>query len=353
MPLLELNSIAKTFNHDPALSDVSLTIEEGTILCLLGPSGCGKTTLLRIIAGLERPDAGKVFFANRDMAHVAPYKRNFGMMFQEFALFPHLNVRENISFGMKMQGRPPAEIMERTREMLFLVGLEEFAQRGVSELSGGERQRVALARTLAPRPRLVLLDEPFGALDRALRERLLLEVRNILKRLGVTTVFVTHDQAEAYAVADIIAVMEKGRIEQRETPENLYAHPANERVARFLGFSNIMDGIVLPEGTIRTDIGVLHHVDHDFLPGAGVRVLVRPDAARIPNEGEEPGERETIVKGAVKSCLFRGRNYHLELLSGTGQVLAFELSNESRPSPAGSSLEIALSPSAVVIMPHA
>ncbi|MBN2299153.1 MAG: ABC transporter ATP-binding protein, partial [Deltaproteobacteria bacterium] len=211
MTLLELRSISKTFNHDPALDKVSLDIEEGTILCLLGPSGCGKTTLLRIIAGLEKADEGNVYFNKRDMADIEPHRRNFGMMFQEFALFPHLNVFENITFGLKMQNKSRAAILERTQEMLVLVGLEEYALRGVSELSGGERQRVALARTLAPQPRLVLLDEPFGALDRALRERLLLEVRNILKRLGVTTVFVTHDQAEAYAVADIIAVMDKGK----------------------------------------------------------------------------------------------------------------------------------------------
>lgn len=352
MTLLELRSISKTFNHDPALDKVSLDIEEGTILCLLGPSGCGKTTLLRIIAGLEKADEGNVYFNKRDMADIEPHRRNFGMMFQEFALFPHLNVFENITFGLKMQNKSRAAILERTQEMLVLVGLEEYALRGVSELSGGERQRVALARTLAPQPRLVLLDEPFGALDRALRERLLLEVRNILKRLGVTTVFVTHDQAEAYAVADIIAVMDKGKIEQTDTPENLYAHPANESVARFLGFHNLMDGLILPEKTIRTDLGVLHHIDHDSSPGTEVTVLIRPDGAKI-RDGSQPGEdRETIVKGVVKDCLFKGRNYHLEFQISTGQVLVFELSNESRPSPVGSSLELALSPSAVVIMPH-
>ena len=352
MALLDVRTISKTFNHNPALDSVSLEIEEGTILCLLGPSGCGKTTLLRIIAGLEKADAGDVYFDNKNIASVEPHRRNFGMMFQEFALFPHLNVTSNITFGLKMQKMQRETIIKRTGEMLSLVGLQDYALRGVSELSGGERQRVALARTLAPRPRLVLLDEPFGSLDRALRERLLLDVRNILKKLGVTTIFVTHDQAEAYAIADIIAVMDKGKIEQTDTPENLYSHPANENVARFLGFHNLIEGHILSEKTIQTNLGVLHHMDHGILPGTLVTVLIRPDGAKIRDNSKLMDERETVVKGVVKDCLFKGRNYHLEVQINTGQVLVFELSNESRPSPPGSSIELVLSPSAFVIMPH-
>ena len=217
------------------LHNVTLSLESRHILCLLGPSGCGKTTLLRIIAGLERPDRGKVLFDGTDMARIPPHRRRFGMMFQEFALFPHKNVFENVAFGLRMQKLPREEISRRTGEMLALVGLDGFGRRGVHTLSGGERQRVALARSLAPSPRLLMLDEPLGSLDRPLRERLLPELRQILKEIGITAIFVTHDHAEAFAMADVIAVFDKGRIEQMDTPENLRKSPANRTVADFLG----------------------------------------------------------------------------------------------------------------------
>ncbi len=350
MTLLRLRTLSKTFEREPVLDAVSLDVEEGSILCLLGPSGCGKTTLLRIIAGLEIPDTGTVYFDDRDMATVAPHLRNFGMMFQEFALFPHKNVLGNITFGLKMQKRPRREIRARAKEMLSLVGLEGYARRNVSELSGGERQRVALARTLAPNPRLVLLDEPLGALDKALRERLLLEMRDILKKVGVTTIFVTHDQTEAFAIADTVVVMDRGRIEQTDTPENLYAHPATASVALFLGFHNLVRGRIEAAGTMSTDLGILRLAEHGVPTGRDVMALIRPDGARIREASDQPDEGKTIISGVVKNCLFKGRNYHLELQTGTGQVLAFDISNESRPADPGQLIELILSPEAVVVM---
>jgi ABC-type Fe3+/spermidine/putrescine transport system ATPase subunit len=351
MALLELRHISKTFNHEPAVDDVSLDLEEGNILCLLGPSGCGKTTLLRIIAGLERPDEGTVYFDGRDMARIEPHRRNFGMMFQEFALFPHKDVIGNITFGLRMQKRSRMEILKRSQEMLSLVGLEGYSGRNVSELSGGERQRVALARSLAPHPALVLLDEPLGSLDRALRERLILEVRNILKTLQVTTVFVTHDQTEAFAIGDIIAVMNKGTIEQIDSPEKLYAHPANANVARFLGFHNLVEGLTMTEGTIETALGILHAGDHRLPTRTKVTVLIRPDGARLRDESNPAHSGEAVVSGMVKDCLFKGRNYHIELQINNGQVLVFDLPNESRPVLSGRSIDLVLSPRACVIMP--
>ena len=330
---------------------MNLDVEEGHILCLLGPSGCGKTTLLRIIAGLETSDTGTVFFDGKNMEHVEPHRRNFGMMFQEFALFPHKDVLGNIIFGLTLQKKSRNEITQRTDEMLDLVGLTGYARRNVSELSGGERQRVALARSLAPQPRLLLLDEPLGALDRALRERLLLDVRNILKKVGVTTIFVTHDQTEAFAIADIVAVMNKGRIEQIDAPEKLYARPANVTVARFLGFHNLVKGRIMDEDSIGTPVGVFHCADHGLSAGTAVTVLIMPDGARVADNAMPKGARETSLSGAVQDCLFKGNTYHLEIRTNDSQMLVFNLPKRSHPPGQGNMIELILSPSSFVIIP--
>ncbi|MFY9397351.1 MAG: ABC transporter ATP-binding protein, partial [Desulfomonilia bacterium] len=239
-----MRNITKSFGPANVLRQVSLSLERGTILCILGPSGSGKTTLLRIIAGLEEPDKGEILCQGRNLLLTRPHLRRFGMMFQDFALFPHLRISENIAFGLKMLGLPRGEIRKRVEEMLSLVGLEGFGSRRVSELSGGERQRVALARSLAPYPLLLLLDEPVGSLDRGLRERLLKDLRDILRRVGMTTIMVTHDQAEAFAVSDLIAVLDEGRIVQTGTPEELYRSPATPGIARFLGLGNLVQARV-------------------------------------------------------------------------------------------------------------
>ena len=217
------------------LQDVNITLPQGTKLSVLGPSGSGKTTLLRLIAGLEKPDSGTVIFNGQPMNDCPVHKRNFGMMFQEFALFPHLNVFNNIAFGLKMKGMQKAEIEFCVQEVLLMTGLENFRTRSIDELSGGERQRVALARTLAPRPDLLMLDEPLSSLDRVLRKKLLRQLTDIISKLNITTIFVTHDHKEAFSAGNQVIIMNQGKIEQQGTPEQLIQTPDNQWVKDFLG----------------------------------------------------------------------------------------------------------------------
>lgn len=240
MPVLAIEDIQKQFADGfDVLRGISLEAQPGEIVCLLGPSGCGKTTLLRIIAGLEKPDTGRVILDGQDMGQIPVHRRGIGLMFQDFALFPHQNVWGNVAFGLRMQGLPRPEINQRVSETLNLVNLGSLARRDVHQLSGGERQRVALARSLAPRPHLLLLDEPMGSLDRTLRDRLLEDLRDILKRVHVTTIYVTHDQAEAFAIADRVILMNEGRIVQAGRPEEVYRQPINAWAAGFLSLREL------------------------------------------------------------------------------------------------------------------
>jgi ABC-type Fe3+/spermidine/putrescine transport system ATPase subunit len=324
MALLEVTRVSKSFAPGTsAVDDVSLTLEQGEILCLLGPSGCGKTTLLRIIAGLELPDSGRVRFDGRDMAGVSPHERGFGMMFQDFALFPHKSVRDNVAFGLRMRRLPAAEIDVRVAEMLAAVDLEGFGGREIGQLSGGEQQRVALARALAPRPRLLMLDEPLGALDRALRERLMLDVRAILKRVGMTAIYVTHDQAEAFAVSDRLAVMNAGRIEQLGRPEAVHARPATPFVARFLGFENLLSAHVTASGEVETAVGRFRPAGAPLPAGAEGLLLIKPVLAEIEPAGVESDGAANRITGVVEGMAFRGRFSQLWLAAG-GERLLFE-----------------------------
>lgn len=349
MAHLQLIDIAKRFNAHPALDGIHLELEEGSILCLLGPSGCGKTTLLRIIAGLEMPDRGQVIFNGHDMAKVAPHLRRFRMMFQEYALFPHKNVFENVAFGLQMQRLGAAEIRSRSREMLHLVGLADFETRNIAELSGGERQRVALARSLAPQPLLLMLDEPLGSLDRALRRRLTLDLNRILRQVRVTTIFVTHDQAEAFALADRIAIMNAGRIEQLDPPETLYKHPANPTVARFLGFENLIQARMEDDRSIHTPLGKMTLPAPGYSPGQRLILVLRPEAARIVIDEGLPGPA-TQVSGIVQERLFQGNYYHLRLITGNGLELTFQLPQEPVPPSTGQPIRLALQPSGMALM---
>ena len=233
---LILKNINKKYKDESLiLKDINLTLSNKTKLSILGPSGSGKTTLLRIIAGLETPDSGDIIFNNKSILNKPAHKRNFGMMFQDFALFPHLNVFDNIAFGLQIKGLKKTEIKSRVNKMLSLTDLENFQTRSTEELSGGERQRVALARTLAPEPDLLMLDEPLSSLDRVLRKRLLKELTNIITQINIPTIFVTHDQKEAFATGNIIIIMNNGKIEQKATPKELVKHPKNQWIKNFIG----------------------------------------------------------------------------------------------------------------------
>lgn len=351
MALLSLERISKTFNRQPFIREVSLALAEGDILCLLGPSGCGKTTLLRLIAGLERPDSGVITFDGRDLAPVPPHRRQFGMMFQEYALFPHKDVFENVAFGLELQRLPRPDLQRRVAETLDRVGLEGFAARRISDLSGGERQRVALARSLAPQPRLLLLDEPMGALDRALRERLMADLQLILKQVGVTSIMVTHDQAEAFAVADTVAVIDDGQIAQIAPPETLYRQPVSPLVARFLGLNNLVAGRVAADGAVATPLGRFQIPGTRAAHGAQVIVLIRPEAASLAAAGGFAGPLEALIDARVQARLFQGQHYLLRATAENGVALVFTLPASTPPPGPGKRVRLRLNVSAMSLMP--
>jgi ABC-type Fe3+/spermidine/putrescine transport system ATPase subunit len=351
MALLSLTRVSKTFDRQPFIREVSLTLAAGDILCLLGPSGCGKTTLLRLIAGLERPDSGIITFDGRDLAPVPPHRRQFGMMFQEYALFPHKNVFENVAFGLELQRLTRPELQRRVAETLERVGLTGFGARRIAELSGGERQRVALARSLAPQPRLLLLDEPMGALDRALRERLMADLQLILKQVGVTSIMVTHDQAEAFAVADTVAVIDDGRIAQIAPPETLYRQPASPLVARFLGLHNLIAGRVTADGAVATPLGRFRIPGTTTARGAQVTLLIRPEAASLAAAGSFGDPHEALVDARVQARLFQGQHYLLRVTAENGVALIFTLPNSTPPPGAGKPVRLRLDVSAMSLMP--
>ena len=278
--MLRADEISVAFDSVQALDHATLDVADGEVVTVLGPSGSGKTTLLRVVAGLQRPDEGRVLLDGRDLAGVPPHLRGIGLVFQDHALFPHRDVFGNVSFGLRMRGESTAETTARTRELLELVGLAGYERRSVATLSGGEQQRVALARALAPEPRVLLLDEPLGSLDRPLRERLLEDLGRLFDELGSTAVYVTHDRAEAFALGDRVAVMRAGAIEQIGEPDELWAHPASWEVARFLGLGNVRDGtIVRPEAiTVVHAVGGGHGVvERALRHGPTVRLSIRLD----------------------------------------------------------------------------
>jgi ABC-type Fe3+/spermidine/putrescine transport system ATPase subunit len=299
-PALSLVSLYKIYGDLHALDDVSFEVSEGEIVAVLGPSGSGKSTLLMVVAGLERPDRGDVLWQGHSLAGTPPHRREFGLMFQDFVLFPHMNVFENVAFGLRMAGMDPERIKGRVAEMLDLVNLEGFTGRDINTLSGGEQQRVALARALAPHPRLLMLDEPLGSVDRTLRERLVVDVRRILRRMNQTALYVTHDQEEAFTLADRVVVMRAGKIEQIGTPQEIYRHPASLFVARFLGLSNLFPAEVRQldgRTVLQTPIGSIP-VPHQVLQSG--TLLLRPDSIHLDGQGEYQ------VNGKVLETSFRG-----------------------------------------------
>jgi thiamine transport system ATP-binding protein len=296
--MLRVERVSFSYHGEPALVDAALEVEYGERLAVLGPSGSGKSTLLRVVAGLVRPDAGRVLLGERDLADVPSHRREIGLMHQEGALFPHLDVGGNVAFGLRMTGRPRAERERRAAELLELVGLTGFERRSVAALSGGERQRVGLARALARQPRVLLLDEPLGSLDRPLRERLVDDLADLFDRLGLTVIHVTHDVGEAFAIAGRVAVMRDGHVVQQGTPDELWMRPADEWVAGFLGMTNIREQ-------------------------EGRRLVVRPEAVRLAS-----GEGAVVV-----DVRRRGPTVHVRVRLDDGEVLESASTAIEHPQP--------------------
>jgi thiamine transport system ATP-binding protein len=333
--VLAVEGLEVRYDGAAAVDGVDLTVADGEVVCVLGPSGSGKSTLLRAVAGLETPAAGRIAWDGTDLAGVPPHRRRFGLMFQDHALFPHRDVLGNVAFGLRMQRRPAAEIDAGARAALARVGLAGFEHRRVRELSGGEQQRVALARALAPEPRLLMLDEPLGSLDRALREQLAGELRELFVRLSVTALFVTHDQDEAFALADRIVVLRSGRVEQAGPPQAVWRAPATEFVARFLGFANVVDATAGPGG-IRTPWGTL--------PSRGaatgrVRIAGRPDAFRL--------DGGAAVRGRVTTTTFRRDHFLVHVATELGEL---QVAAPTAP-PVGDTVGVGIDPDALVVLP--
>lgn len=277
---LNIAAVSKKFGDFEALKGIDLDIEEGSFVCLLGPSGCGKTTLLRIIAGFEQASAGQLLLGGRDISGLPPHKREFGMVFQSLALFPHMSVAENIAYGLKLRKVSKQDRDKRVTELLELISLPAIANRAVSELSGGQRQRVAIARALAVQPRLFLLDEPLSALDAQLRDAMQIELRQLQQKFGVTTILVTHDQTEAMMLADKLVVMKDGKICQQGAPQDLYQQPANAFTAEFLGASNILDARASNQGRVQL-AGVDTVFATDEKPGTALKLSVRAESVLL------------------------------------------------------------------------
>jgi len=340
--MLEVSDIYKNYEGKPLLSGVSFRIEAGETVCLLGSSGSGKSTLLRIISGLEHQDAGQVMWDGRDLKDVPVHKRQFGLMFQEYALFPHKSVAENVAFGLRMQGAARSEIQERVKQALDLVNMPAFLSRRVTDLSGGEQQRVALARAIAPRPRLLMLDEPLGALDRTLKEDLEGEIRHLLHMTGIPAIYVTHDQEEAFAVADRLILLNQGRIEQSGSPVDVFRKPVSAWVARFLGLNNLLPGKLVSLSPLQaaTDLGILHgsgSLHQDTRPGDPVTVLVRPGGAKLASVSDQ----KNILLAKVQESVFRGSGFRVRVTTAGARELAFFM---NQALPQGTEVRLALAP---------
>ncbi len=325
-PLITLGGIVKKFDNHLALNGINLHIANGEFLTLLGPSGCGKTTILRILSGFESPDVGTVSIGGVDVTKLPPEKRQVNTVFQNYALFPHMSVFDNVAFGLRMQGVNKEAIKERVLNTLQMVHLDHLADRKPSNLSGGQQQRVALARAIVNEPLVLLLDEPFSALDYKLRCQMQLEIKRIQRKLGITFVFVTHDQEEAFAMSDRVVVMDNGRIVQEGTPQDIYENPANLYVARFVGEINILAGIVLQKLNNFTYEVLIHDTvftipsKQDFAQNTKVNVLIRPEDLRIYHKYEDRPEGP-VLRAFVQESVYKGAtvDLHITLAKEAGQ----------------------------------
>ncbi|KOF57367.1 MULTISPECIES: spermidine/putrescine ABC transporter ATP-binding protein [Clostridium] len=305
--IINLRNITKKYDNNTVLNNLNLAVRRNEFITLLGPSGCGKTTTLNIIAGFETPDDGKIIFEGKEINSAPPYKRQINTVFQKYALFTHMNVYENVAFGLRVKKLPEKIIKEKVKNMLKMVELESFEKRSTDSLSGGQQQRVAIARALVNEPKLLLLDEPLGALDLKLRKEMQLELKNIQKKLGITFIFVTHDQEEALTMSDTIVVLNKGNIQQIGTPEDIYNEPRNKFVANFIGASNIIDGVMLDDYKVNFYGINFNCVDKGFNKNEEVDVVIRPEDIKISDK--ETGK----LQGKVISVVFRGVHYEIKV----------------------------------------
>ena len=331
--MLQVRDVHVRFGALTAVGGVDLEVGSGEVVALMGPSGCGKTTLLRVIAGLHEPDRGTVSWNQRDLTNVPPHRRGLGLMFQDYALFPHLDVGRNVAFGLRMADWDDETVADRVRQVLTLVGLEGYELRSIAALSGGEQQRVALARTLAPKPQLIMLDEPIGSLDRTLRDRLMVEMKDLFADLGLSVLYVTHDQQEAFAIADRIAVMRSGRLVRVATPEDLWRDPQSAFVARFVGLDNVVLGETV-DGVL--DLGWARVP----MPGAQdgpTHAVIPPEAIRLDRDGIEAVMRSSTYRGGSYRLRVRCRNVDLEFF--TSEAVA-----------PGARVQLALDPGRIILL---
>ena len=338
--LIEMLDISKSYDGETVLSEFNLTIKENEFITLLGPSGCGKTTTLRILGGFTTPDTGKVLFQGEDITNLAPNKRQINTVFQKYALFPHMNIAENIAFGLKISGKSQDYINDKIKYALRLVNLSGYEKRSVDSLSGGQQQRIAIARAIVNEPRVLLLDEPLGALDLKLRQEMQYELIRLKKELGITFLYVTHDQEEALTMSDKVVVMNQGYIQQMGTPEQIYNEPENAFVADFIGDSNIVDGIMMEDRNVMLFGVVWPCVDTGFGRNKPVDVVIRPEDIIISKPGEG------IMDGVVTSNIFIGVHYEMCIEAGGFEWVA----QNTKSYPVGTRVSISVAPEDIQIM---
>ncbi len=338
--IIDLKNIVVSYDGERVLDRINLSIRDKEFVTLLGPSGCGKTTTLRIIGGFVSADEGEIYFDGKKINDLPAHKRKVNTVFQRYALFPHLNVFDNVAFGLKLQKLPKNEIQQAVRKMLEIVNLKGFERRKVNQLSGGQQQRVAIARALVNRPKVLLLDEPLGALDLKLRKEMQLELMNIQKQLGITFIYVTHDQEEALTMSDTVVVMKDGEIQQIGSPQDIYNEPTNAFVADFIGENNIFDGVMLEDYKVQIHGHVFDCVDKGFMKNQPVDVVIRPEDIRIVKPEESP------LVGVVESVIFKGVHYE-----STVKCEGFSwLIHSTQCAPVGSKIGIAFGPEDIHIM---
>jgi spermidine/putrescine transport system ATP-binding protein len=354
--VLELNAVTKAFGSVTAVDRLTRRFERGEYFCILGPSGCGKTTLLRLIAGFERPDAGSIHLHGGDVSHMPPERRDVNVVFQSYALFPHLTVRDNVSFGLRMKRLPHAEIRHRVDDAIDLVHLATEASRLPRQLSGGQQQRVALARALVNRPAVLLLDEPLSALDQSLRQRMQSELRRIQRETGVTFLHITHDQGEALSLADRVAVMRAGRFVQVATPREVYRRPASPFVASFVGATNLLHGRVADRDTVLLSDGsplTVMTLPPGIVPGAEVTVAIRPEALRFDVPRAPAGPARTLLRGRIEHVTFAGAALEYGIVLDAGPRIRVVAASDGAPAAAeGENVALWADPDEVVVLPR-